>query len=73
VINLGNTGLAHTFDDALTLSQLIGKSCDYFILHVEEIGHCLLEAIRPKMVAVRGVRKLHVDPYTITTALDAPF
>jgi hypothetical protein len=51
--------------------QLIGKPRDDFVLHIEEVGHGLIEALGPEMSPALRVDKLHVDAQPICGALDA--
>ena len=52
-------------------AQLIGKPRDDFVLHVEEVGHGLIEALGPEMRAGLRVDELDVDAQPIAGALNA--
>jgi hypothetical protein len=49
----------------------VGKPRDDFVLHVEEIGKRLVEAVRPKVTAALGVKELDIHSHSITAALNA--
>ena len=44
---------------------------DDFILHVEQIGHGLVEPVGPQMIAGDRVDELHVDSHSAAAALNA--
>ena len=54
-------------------AQLTGEARDNLVLHVEEIGHGLVEALGPKMIAGLGVDELHVHAHPIAAALHRTF
>ena len=54
-------------------AQFIGEPRDDLVLHVEEIGDGLVEALGPKMIAGLGIDELDIDPQAIAAALDAAF
>ena len=52
-------------------AQLIGEVRNDLILHVEQIGHRLVEPVRPQMIAGDRVDELHVDAHSAAAALNA--
>ena len=52
-------------------AQLIGELGDNFILHVEQVGHRLVEPVRPQVVAGDGVDELDIDAHSAAAALNA--
>jgi hypothetical protein len=44
-----------------------------FILHIEELGHVLVEALGPEMVAALGVDELRTDAHPVAAALHGTF
>ena len=53
--------------------QLIGEAGNDLVLHFEEIGHRLVEAFSPEMLAVFGVDELDIDAHAAGVALNRPF
>ena len=53
--------------------ELIGEPRDDLVLHVEEVGDRLVEALGPKVRADFGLDQLHVDAHPVAAALDAAF
>jgi len=53
--------------------QCVGKCGNYFILHLEEVGHGLVEPISPKMGTRFGVDQLHIHPQPTGPSLDRTF
>ena len=53
--------------------QLIGEAGDDLVLHFEEIGGRLVEAVSPKVIAGLRVDKLDIDPHAARVALDRAF
>ena len=51
--------------------ESIGEPRNDFVLHVQEVGQGLFEAIRPHVIADLCVDKLHVHAHAIAAALDA--
>ena len=51
--------------------QRVRQARDDFVLHVEEIGERLVEALGPEMIARLGVDELDIDAHAISAALDA--
>ena len=49
----------------------VREARDDLVLHIEEIGDRLIEALGPEVVAGLGVDKLHVDAHPIAAALHA--
>jgi hypothetical protein len=54
-------------------TQLIGKARDNFILHVEQVGDWLVEALGPEMRTRLRVDKLDVNAQPIAGTLNAAF
>ena len=52
-------------------AERIGEPRDDFVLHVEEIGHRLVETLRPKMFAALGVDELDIDAHPGAGPLNA--
>ena len=50
-------------------TQLIREPRDDLVLHVEEVGQRLVEALGPKMRAGFSVDELDIDPHAVTAAL----
>jgi hypothetical protein len=50
-------------------SQPIRQPSDDLVLHVEEVGHGLVEALGPEVIAGFGVDELDVDAHAATAAL----
>jgi hypothetical protein len=48
---------------------LVCEAGDYFVLHLEEIGHGLVETLGPEMAAALGVDQLRVDANAALVAL----
>src|SRR5260370_42167286 len=42
-------------------TQLIGELGDYFILHVEQVSHRLVESLGPQVISGDGVDELDID------------
>ena len=59
-------------DDQLR-PQLIGEAGDDLVLHFEEIGERLVEAVGPEMIAALRVDELDIDAHAVGVALDRPF
>ena len=53
--------------------QRIGEPRYDFVLHVEEVGDGLVEALCPKMDTGFGVDQLHVHPKLVATTLNRAF
>src|SRR5215510_8554633 len=53
--------------------QRIGEPRYNFILHIEQIGNGLVEALGPKMIAGLDVDQLHVDPKPVAASLHRAF
>ena len=51
--------------------QRVRQARDDFVLHVEDIGERLVEALGPEMTARFGVDELHVDAHAVAAALEA--
>ena len=71
------SGLRHLFRSARFganefRAELIGDPGDDLVLHDEEVGHWLVEPLRPKMTAALRLDELHVHPHSIAATLDAP-
>src|SRR5580704_3120853 len=52
-------------------AQLIGELGDNFVLHVEKVGHRLVEPVCPQVVAGDGVDELDIDAHPVGAALNA--
>ena len=52
---------------------MIGEAGDDLVLHFEEIGQRLVEAVGPKVIAGLRVDELDIDPHAAGVALDRPF
>ena len=52
-------------------AQLIGELGDDFILHVEQVGHRLVEPVRPQVVSGARVDELDIDAHSGAAALNA--
>ena len=52
--------------------ERVSQPRDDFVLHVQEIGERLIEALGPEMIAGFGVDQLHIDAHAISAALNAP-
>ena len=50
-------------------AQRVGQSRDHLILQLEQVGHVLLESIRPEMGARLRVDQLRVDAHPALVAL----
>ena len=55
------------------LPEPVGEPGNDLVLHVEEIGDWLVEALGPEVAAGVGVDQLHVDPHAVPGALHAAF
>ena len=53
------------------MRERVREPRDDFVLHVEEIGHRLVEPLRPEMVAALGVDELDIDAHPGAGALNA--
>ena len=53
--------------------KLIGEARDNLVLHVEQVGDRLVEALRPQVRAALGVDELDVDAHALAAALNAAF
>ena len=54
-------------------AQLTGESRDDFVLHVEEFGQGLVEALGPEVTTGRSVDKLRIDTHPIAATLHGAF
>ena len=52
-------------------AERVRKARNDLVLHVEEVGHGLIEPFRPEMMAALGVDELDADAHPITRALNA--
>ena len=52
---------------------MICKARDDLVLHVEEVGYGLVEALGPEMIASLGVDELDIDPHAVAAALHRTF
>src|SRR5579872_7031307 len=50
-------------------AELIGKTRDDLVLHVEEVGYRFFKSLRPDMIASFGIDKLDIDAHAIAAAL----
>ena len=64
---------AARFGGGELLPEPIGEAGDDLVLHVEEIGDGLVEALGPEVRAGLGVDQLHVDAHAVSAALHAAF
>src|ERR1700722_10436661 len=53
------------------MPQPVGEPRDDLVLHVEEIGDQLIEALRPEMRAGFGLNQLDIDTHAVSSPLDA--
>ena len=53
--------------------QRVGEPRYDFVLHIEQIGDRLVEALGPKVVAGFGVDQLHIDPKPVAATLHRAF
>ncbi len=53
--------------------QRIGEPRYDFVLHIEEVGDGLVEALGPQVIAGFGVDQLHVHPKPVAAALHRTF
>ena len=53
--------------------KLVRQPCDDLVLHAEEVGQGLVEALGPEMRSGLGLDQLHVDAHAASAALHAAF
>ena len=49
--------------------ERVGEPRYNFVLHIEEVGNGLVEAVGPQMIAGFGVDQLYIDPEPVAAAL----
>src|SRR4029077_5769494 len=59
--------------DGEFVPEPVGDARDDLVLHVEETGDQIIEALSPEMRARLGLNQLDVDAHTISRSLDAAF
>src|SRR6516225_6529129 len=61
------------FDRNQLRVQRIGEPRYNFVLHIEEVGDGLVEALGPQVISSLGGDQLHIHPKSVTTTLDRTF
>src|SRR6516162_8942606 len=59
--------------DGEFMPEPVREAGDDLVLHVEEIGDQLIEALSPEMRAGLGLNQLDIDAHTISRSLDTAF
>src|SRR4030095_3503511 len=61
------------FDRNQLRVQRIGEPRYNFVLHIEEVGHWFVEALRPQMISSLDVDQLHIHTKPVATTLHRTF
>src|SRR5215469_4947174 len=61
------------FDRNQLRVQRIGEPRYNFVLHIEEVGDRLVEALGPQVISSLGGDQLHIHPKPVTTTLHRTF